>query len=105
VASELDKSIFRRQWQNFACDLVSGPLRPAWVQARWKTIPEQIVASRQPHYSALDAADAAYVDGKIDVTAMEGLLGQMRAVQLSSVLVDAAASSSRAEPDSETDPG
>lgn len=70
-----------------------------------KTIPEQIVASRQPHYSALDAADAAYVDGKIDVTAMEGLLGQMRAVQLSSVLVDAAASSSRAEPDSETDPG
>jgi Fic family protein len=64
-----------------------------------ETIPEQIVANRQPYYSALDAADAAYVEGRIDVTAMEGLLGQMLAVQLSSVLVDAAASSSAVEPD------
>jgi Fic family protein len=66
-----------------------------------ETIPEQIVANRQPYYSALDAADAAYADGRIDVTAMEELLGQMLAVQLSSVLVDAAASSSPAEPEPE----
>jgi Fic family protein len=64
-----------------------------------ETIPEQIVANRQPYYGALDAGDAAYADGRIDVTTMEGLLGQMLAVQLSSVLVDAAANSSTAEPD------
>jgi Fic family protein len=58
------------------------------------TIPEQIVANRQPYYSALDAADAAYAIGRIDVTVMEALLGQMLAVQLSSVLVDAAAGTS-----------
>jgi fido (protein-threonine AMPylation protein) len=55
------------------------------------TIPEQIVANRQPYYAALDAADAAFAVGRIDVTAMEALLGQMLAVQLSSVLVDPAA--------------
>jgi hypothetical protein len=55
------------------------------------TIPEQIVANRQPYYSALDAADAAYAVGRIDVAVMEALLGQMLAVQLSSVLADAAA--------------
>jgi len=60
------------------------------------TIPEQIVANRQPYYSALDAADAAYTVGRIDVTVMEALLGQMLAVQLSSVLADAAAAASPA---------
>ncbi len=55
------------------------------------TIPEQIVANRQPYYAALDAADAACASGGIDVTVMEALLGQMLAVQLSSVLADAAA--------------
>lgn len=54
------------------------------------TIPEQIVANRQPYYAALDAADDAYAEGKIDVSAMESLLGQMLAVQLASVLIDAA---------------
>ena len=50
------------------------------------TIPEQIVANRQPYYEALDAADAAYANGIIDLTAMEGLLEHALAVQLSSVL-------------------
>ena len=59
-----------------------------------KTIPEQIVANRQPYYSALDAADAAFADGIINVTVMEALLGQMLAVQLSSVLIDAAGGAS-----------
>jgi len=48
------------------------------------------VANRQPYYAALDAADDAYAEGKIDVSAMESLLGQMLAVQLASVLIDAA---------------
>ncbi len=54
------------------------------------TIPEQIVANRQPYYEALDAADAAWAVGRIDVSAMEKLLERMLAVQLSSVLVAAA---------------
>ena len=59
-----------------------------------KAIPEQIVANRQPYYSALDAADAAWADHEhLDVSKMEALLGNMLAVQLSSVLVDAAAES------------
>ncbi len=54
------------------------------------SIPDQIVANRQPYYSALDAADEAWTKGLIDVSAMEKLLAHMLAVQLSSVLVAAA---------------
>ena len=46
------------------------------------TIPEQIVANRQPHFDALDAADAAARRDQIDVSAMETLLDQMLARQL-----------------------
>lgn len=56
------------------------------------TIPEQIVANRQPYYAALDAADAAWVQSVVDVGVMERLLEHALAVQLSSVL-DAANSS------------
>ncbi|MEO8659833.1 MAG: Fic family protein [Bryobacteraceae bacterium] len=54
------------------------------------TIPEQIVANRQPYYAALDAADAAWTEGRIELSVMEVLLGNMLAVQLSSVLAAAA---------------
>ena len=50
------------------------------------TIPEQIVANRQPYYEALDAADAAWTQNIVDVSAMERLLEHALAVQLSSVL-------------------
>lgn len=53
------------------------------------TIPEQIVANRQPYYAALDEADAAWAEGRIDLAAMETLLSDMLAMQLSSVLVAA----------------
>ena len=56
------------------------------------TIPEQIVANRQPYYEALDAADAAWARNIIDMGAMERLLEHALAVQLSSVL-EAASSS------------
>ena len=62
-----------------------------------KTIPEQVVANREPYYKALDAADAAWsTDGRVDVSAMETLIEHMLAVQLSSVL-DAAASEGKAD--------
>lgn len=46
------------------------------------TIPDQIVDNRGPYFSALDAADAAYRGGTVDVSQMEVLLGSLLANQL-----------------------
>lgn len=46
------------------------------------TIPDQIVDNRKPYFEALDAADAAYKAGKVDVSKMEDLLGELLARQL-----------------------
>jgi Fic family protein len=46
------------------------------------TIPEQIVENRTPYFEALDEADAAYKDGRIDLSKMEELLSGMLARQL-----------------------
>ena len=50
------------------------------------TIPEQIIANRQPYYSALEVADAANREGRIDVGALEGMMADMLAAQLLSVV-------------------
>ena len=50
------------------------------------------LANRQPYYEALDAADAAWSNNTIDLSAMEALLEHALAIQLSSVL-EAAGSS------------
>lgn len=50
------------------------------------TIPEQIVANREPYYAALDAADASSdYDEHLNLSAMEDLLSAMLANQLLSV--------------------
>lgn len=46
------------------------------------TIPEQIVDNRSPYFDALDAADLAYKEGRIDLSEMEQLLSGMLARQL-----------------------
>lgn len=46
------------------------------------TIPDQIVDNRNPYFDALDAADAAFREGCVDVTKMEALLGDLLANQL-----------------------
>ena len=46
------------------------------------TIPDQIVDNRTPYFNALDAADAAFAAGKIDVRKMEELVGGLLANQL-----------------------
>lgn len=46
------------------------------------TIPEQIEKNRNPYFAALDAADAAFSGGIIDLSVMEDLLSGMLAVQL-----------------------
>ncbi|WDR02024.1 Fic family protein [Devosia algicola] len=60
------------------------------------TIPEQIVSNRNPYFDALDAADAAYKVGNLDLSAMEDLLSGMLAVQLKGVH-DAASGAQDAE--------
>lgn len=47
------------------------------------TIPDQIVDNRKPYFEALDAADAAWVEGRLDIAMMEDLIGRMLTHQLS----------------------
>jgi Fic family protein len=58
------------------------------------TIPDQIVEKRRPYFSALETADAAWKDGRVDVGAMEDLMEQLLARQLTKVL-DSASGKSR----------
>lgn len=46
------------------------------------TIPDQIVDNRKPYFDALDAADSASRDGRIDVSKMEEFLASLLANQL-----------------------
>jgi fido (protein-threonine AMPylation protein) len=46
------------------------------------TIPEQIVHNRMPYFDALEAADHAFQEGRIDLSKMEALLDSMLAKQL-----------------------
>ncbi|ABD88936.1 Fic family protein [Rhodopseudomonas palustris] len=46
------------------------------------TIPDQIVDNRIPYFEALDAADLAWREGRLDVSKMETLLGSLLAHQL-----------------------
>ena len=46
------------------------------------TIPEQIAANKQPYYQALEDADKAFAEGRIDVLSLENLLSQTLARQL-----------------------
>jgi Fic family protein len=55
------------------------------------SIPEQIAANKTPYYRALEAADNAWAEGKIDLTAMKELLGSMLAAQLVAVHQDSKA--------------
>ena len=48
------------------------------------TIPDQIVDNRSPYFDALDAADVACSDGRLNVSKMEELLGALLARQLTS---------------------
>jgi len=59
----------------------SGPVLPGT-----KTIPEQIAENRNPYFRALDTADAAQRDDKIDVSEMEGLIEAYLALQLTEAM-------------------
>ena len=50
-----------------------------------KTIPDQIAEDKQPYYQALESADEAQRDGRIDLTRTELMLSMMLARQLYAV--------------------
>ncbi len=50
------------------------------------TIPDQIVDNRKPYFEALEEADAAWREERVDVGRMEELLEGMLAVQLKSMM-------------------
>lgn len=47
-----------------------------------KTIPAQIAENKKPYYQALEVADAANIQGRIDVTSLEEYLSTLLAAQL-----------------------
>jgi Fic family protein len=49
-------------------------------------IPDQIVENRRPYFEALEQADAAFMQDRVDVSAMEALIERLLAVQLTNVL-------------------
>jgi Fic family protein len=49
------------------------------------TIPQQIEEEKTPYYKALESADTADAEGKLDLTAMKELLGAMLAKQLHAI--------------------
>ena len=53
------------------------------------TIPDQIVENRRPYFTALEQADAAWSDGRVDLGRMEELLEGMLAMQLKHMIEDA----------------
>lgn len=59
-------------------------IRASSVLPGTPTIPDQIVDNRVPYFEALDAADSAYREGRLDVSQMEALLGALLARQLAS---------------------
>ncbi len=52
------------------------------------TIPEQVERDKRPYYKALEAADDAWAEGRIDLMAMKQLLSSMLARQLVAVHED-----------------
>jgi Fic family protein len=64
-------------------------LRTGYLLPGKKTIPEQIAEGRKPYYDALEAADKALADGRVDLTEMDALLSSLLARQLIGVFDDA----------------
>lgn len=64
-------------------------IRAGYVLPGTPTIPDQIVDNRQPYFDALDAADAAYKSGQLDLSKMEDLLGSLLAKQLANFYQEA----------------
>ncbi len=54
-----------------------------------ETVPEQIAADKRPYYEALEAADHAWENANLDLSALENMLDNQVAAQLLSAYEDA----------------
>jgi Fic family protein len=54
------------------------------------TIPDQIASDKSPYYDALEKADAAWIEERVDVSALEDMLSGMLAKQLLNAAKEAA---------------
>jgi Fic family protein len=63
-------------------------IRMGYVLPGKRTIPDQIAENKTPYYKALEAADDAWQNGRIDLTAMKDLLTSMLAEQLVAIMGD-----------------
>ena len=70
-------------------------LRLGYLLPGERTIPDHIVDNRNPYYEALDTADAAWREGRLDLFAMENLLTDLLACQLLSVVEKATGAKAR----------
>jgi Fic family protein len=50
-----------------------------------KTIPERIAENKKPYYAALEQADRAWKDGRVDLSEMENLLQEHLEEQLADI--------------------
>ena len=84
MAVELDSSVRRWQWPHLSgvISYVVLSIRAGAVLPGTPTIPDQIVDNRKPYFDALDAADLAFQNGRLDVSKMEELLASLLANQL-----------------------
>jgi Fic family protein len=64
-------------------------VRLGWLPPGENTIPEQISRNKDPYYEALEAADAAYGEGRVDVSKLEDMLADMLASQLAGIFEQA----------------
>jgi Fic family protein len=60
-------------------------LKMGYILPGKRTIPDQISENKTPYYKALEAADKAFSEGRIDLSAMKALLSSMLATQLVAV--------------------
>jgi Fic family protein len=64
------------------CSYVVLSIRAGAILPGTPTIPDQIVGNRKPYFEALDAADVAWAQDRLDVSKMEYLLAALLARQL-----------------------
>lgn len=57
-------------------------IKLGYIMPGKRTIPDQIAENKTPYYQALEAADKAWANGKIDLSALKQLLYSMLAQQL-----------------------
>ena len=63
-------------------------IRMGYLLPGKRSIPDQIAENKTPYYKALESADIAWADNKIDLSAMKELLKAMLATQLLAVHED-----------------